>query len=274
MIQELFRIGPLAISPFGVLLVAAFLASYFQLQRGLARLGIGDPDTASALLFAGGVGGVVGAKIYYAILHGDWRLLLERSGLVWYGGFVLGTAAVVWTMARRKLPPWPTLDALAPALALGYGVGRIGCFLVGDDYGVPTRLPWGVSFANGLPPTTAFDLRREFGLDLPASIPDDTLLRVHPTQVYETVIALAIWVVGARLLRRRPAPGRVALVVFALLALERFGVEFLRAKDDRLLGGLTLAQGISLAILVAVAALWRSRADTRPPAPKAAEARR
>ncbi|MBP1641615.1 MAG: Prolipoprotein diacylglyceryl transferase [Acidobacteria bacterium] len=274
MIQELFRIGPLAISPFGVLLVAAFLAAYLQLQRGLTRLGIGDPDTASALLFAGGVGGVLGAKIYYAILHGDWRLLLERSGLVWYGGFVLGTAAVAWTMHRRRLPPWPTLDALAPALALGYGVGRVGCFLVGDDYGVPTTLPWGIAYADGLPPTTAYYLRREFGLELPASISDDTLLSVHPTQLYETAIALAIWWIGVRLLRRRPAPGRTALVVFALLALERFGVEFLRVKDDRLLGGLTLAQAISLAILVAVAALWRRPGAAAPPPPRAAEARR
>lgn len=274
MIQELFRIGPLAISPFGVLLVVAFLAAYFQLQRGLRRLGIGDADTASALLFAGGVGGVVGAKVYYAILHGDWRLLLERSGLVWYGGFALGAAAVAWTIARRRLPAWSTLDAMAPALALGYGVGRIGCFLVGDDYGSPTDLPWGVSFANGLPPTTAFYLRREFGYELPASVSDDTLLRVHPTQLYETAIALAIWLVGVRLLRRGLPPGRTALAVFALLALERFGVEFLRVKDDRLLGGLTLAQAISLIILLAVAVLWSRVGAARPPGPRAAEARR
>ena len=274
MIQELFRIGPVAISPFGVLLVAAFLAAYFQLQRGLARLRIGDADTASALLFAGGVGGVVGAKVYYAILHGDWGLLFERSGLVWYGGFVLGTAAVAWTMARRRLPVWPTLDALTPALALGYGIGRIGCFLVGDDYGLPTERPWGVAFADGLPPTTAFYLRREFGLELPAAIPDDALLRVHPTQLYETAIALGIWLVGVRLLRRGLPAGRTALVVFALLALERLGIEFLRVKDDRFLGGLTLAQAISLAILVAVAALWRRTGAGPPPRPGAAGARR
>ncbi len=258
MIQELFRIGPLAISPFGVLLVAAFLASYFQLQRGLKQLGVGDQDTASALVFAGGIGGVVGAKIYYAALHGDWRLLLERSGLVWYGGFILGSAAVIWTLRRRRLPIWPTLDAMAPALAIGYGVGRIGCFLVGDDYGTPTDLPWGVAFAKGLPPTTAYYLREEFGVDLPAGIPDHELLRVHPTQLYETVIALGIWWIGLRLLRSGRLAGTTALAVFALLAVERFAVEFLRAKDDRFLAGMTLAQLLSLAILGAVALLWRS----------------
>ena len=124
MIQELFRIGPLSISPFGVMLVAAFLAAFFQLRRGMKQLGVGDDDDASAIVFAAGVGGIVGAKIYYAILHGDWRLLLDRSGLVWYGGFLLGTAAVIWTMRRRRLPAWPTADAAAPALALGYGIGR------------------------------------------------------------------------------------------------------------------------------------------------------
>lgn len=266
MIQELFRIGPVAISPFGVLLVLAFLASYWQLQRGLRLLGVGDADSASALVFAGGVGGVLGAKIYYAILHGDWRLLLERSGLVWYGGFVLGAAAVLWTMKRRRLPLWPVLDAMTPALALGYGIGRIGCFLVGDDYGVPTRLPWGVAFANGLPPTTAFYLRREFGVDLPASVPDNALLRVHPTQLYETLAALAIFWIGTRLLRRGLPAGRTALAMFALLAVERFLVEILRAKDDRLLAGMTLAQAISVALLVAVALLWRSRAGAAPAA--------
>lgn len=266
MIQELFRIGPLAISPFGVMLVAAFLAALFQLRRGLKQAGIDDPDAASALVFAGGVGGVAGAKIYYAILYGDWRLLFERSGLVWYGGFLLGAAAVVWTMRRRQLPAWRTLDAATPALALGYAIGRIGCFLVGDDYGRPTDLPWGVAFENGLPPTTAYYLRREFDIDLPAAIADSELLRVHPTQLYETALALIIWGIGVRLLRRGLPAGRTGLAVLAMLALERFVVECFRAKDDRFLAGMTLAQAISVALLVVVAVLWRGRAVVPAPA--------
>jgi phosphatidylglycerol:prolipoprotein diacylglycerol transferase len=259
MIQELFRVGPLSVSPFGVMLVLAFAAGYAQLAWGLKRLKVGDEEDASALVFAAGVGGIVGAKVYYAILYSDWRLLFERSGLVWYGGFLLGAAAVVWTVRRRRLQAWPTIDAAAPGLALGYGVGRIGCFLVGDDYGIPTDLPWGVSYANGLPPTTAYFLRREFGVDLPASVPDEQLLAVHPTQVYETLAALAIWAIGWRMLRRRAPSGRTALAVFALLAVERFLVEFLRAKDDRYLGPLTLAQAIAIVILIGVALLWRWR---------------
>ncbi|MEO8276306.1 MAG: prolipoprotein diacylglyceryl transferase [Thermoanaerobaculia bacterium] len=261
MIQELFHIGPIVISPFGVMLVLAFLAGYLQMKRGMKRLGVGEEEDASSILFAAGVGGILGAKIYYAILYRDWHLLLDRSGLVWYGGFLLATAAVFWVIRRRKLPFWPLLDAATPALAIGYGVGRIGCFLVGDDYGRPTDLPWGVAFANGLPPTTAGYLRSEFGLAIPAVVPDDRLLRVHPTQLYETVLALLIGWIGWRFLVRTKGerPGATALLVFALLAVERFVVEFVRAKDDRFFAGLTLAQVISLAILLTLAGGWALR---------------
>ncbi|HSF42998.1 MAG TPA: prolipoprotein diacylglyceryl transferase family protein, partial [Thermoanaerobaculia bacterium] len=155
MIQELFHIGSFSISPFGVMLVLAFLSSYIQLRWGMKRLGIGDEEDASALIFAAGVGGIVGAKVYYALLTQDWRVLFDRSGLVWYGGFILGAIAVIWMIHHRRLPAWPLADATAPALALGYAVGRVGCFLVGDDYGRPTDLPWGVAFPVGIPPTTA-----------------------------------------------------------------------------------------------------------------------
>jgi phosphatidylglycerol:prolipoprotein diacylglycerol transferase len=256
MIQELFRIGSFAISPFGVMLVLAFVASYFQLLWGMRRLGLGDDEDASAVIFASGVGGIVGAKIYYAILNRDVSLLWDRSGLVWYGGFILGTLAVLFTMYKRGLFRWGMADVTALGLALGYAVGRLGCFLVGDDYGRPTDLPWGVAFPVGLPPTTAGALRSMFGVDVPASIPDDRLLRVHPTQLYETFSCLVIWGIGMWLLRRqaredRP-PGLVALVVLGLLAVERFLVEILRAKDDRFFGPFTLAQVISVAVVAVI----------------------
>ncbi len=270
MIQELFHIGPLSISPFGVMLVVAFLAAFAQLRSGMKQLAIGGEDDASAILFAAGVGGIVGAKIYYALLYRDWHLLFDRAGLVWYGGFVLGTACVLLVFWRRRLPAWRTLDAATPALALGYGLGRIGCFLVGDDYGLPTALPWGVEFPVGLPPSTAGYLRSEFGVDVPSSIGADQLLAVHPTQLYETLAAVAIWLVGRRLLRRSTAPGDVALPVLGLLALERFLIEFLRAKDDRLLGVFTVAQAFSIAVLVALLWLWAAR--RRSPAARLSEA--
>jgi phosphatidylglycerol:prolipoprotein diacylglycerol transferase len=274
MIQELFHIGRFAISPFGVMLVCAFLGGYLQLRWGLRRLEIGAEDDASSLVFAAGVGGIVGAKIYYALLVHDWHVLFDRSGLVWYGGFVLGAAAVLWTARRRRLPGWPLLDAASPALALGYAIGRIGCFLVGDDYGVPTALPWGVAFRVGLPPTTAGELRQTFHVDIAPSIPDEAMLRVHPTQLYETGICLVIWAIGIWLLRRRPARGVVGLVIIGLLAIERFGIEFIRVKDDRFIGSFTLAQAISLLVLVVIAALlWRRRAEPSRVAAAAASTR-
>lgn len=256
MISELFHIGPLAISPFGVMMVVAFVGGYVQLRWGLRELGAGDDEDASALVLAAGIGGILGAKIYYAALYRDWSLLFERFGLVWYGGFALGALAVVWVARRRHLAPWAVSDAAAPGLALGYGLGRIGCFLVGDDFGMPTNLPWGVAFPKGLPgPTTAGLMRTEYGAEIPWEIPDDQLVTVHPTQLYETLGAFVIWAIGVRMIRRGAPAGMTTLTVVALMALERFLVEFVRAKDDRLFGGLTLAQFISLGVLVVFSTL-------------------
>ena len=263
MISELFSIGSFSISPFGVMMALAFFAGYAVLSRNLVRLGAGTDDDAGGILMAAGIGGILGAKVYYAALHGDWHLLFDRAGLVWYGGFLGGASAVIWTLRRRKLRVWSVADAAAPGLALGYAVGRIGCFLVGDDYGVPTERPWGVAFPVGLPPSTAGYLRRDLGIDVPLTVPDDTLLRVHPTQLYETFGGLVIFGVGAWLLARygRSRPGLVAGLVLVLLSLERFIVEFFRAKDDRFFAGFTLAQVIAVTLCAAGIALaaWRGR---------------
>jgi phosphatidylglycerol---prolipoprotein diacylglyceryl transferase len=275
MIQELFSIGPLSISPYGVMLVAAFLGAYFQLAWGMKKVGAGDAEDASSIVLWGGLAGLLGAKIYYAALHRDWAMLLDRAGLVWYGGFIGGILAVAWVLHRRRLPFWGTFDAIAPAMALGYGIGRIGCFLVGDDYGVPTNRPWGVVFANGLPPTRADYLQSQFGIELPPGTPPDAMLAVHPTQLYETALALLIAGVGIWMLRRpRRRSGMVAVVVFSLLAVERFAIEFLRAKDDRFIfGELTLAQLISLLLLVlfGIVAMRRMRPSGQAPVEASAE---
>jgi phosphatidylglycerol:prolipoprotein diacylglycerol transferase len=260
MIRELFTIGSFAISPFGVMMVLAFLAAWAQLRWGVRRLGIGDEEDASALLLAAGVGGIVGAKIYYALLHGDWHYLFDRSGLVWYGAAILGTVSVLWVIKRRRLELWRTLDAAAPAVALGYGLGRVGCFLVGDDFGYPTSLPWGVKFKYGLPaPTTAEFMRQEYGAEVAPGVDPNELIAVHPTQLYETVLGLLIAAIGIWLIRRRVQPGFTALAVFALLACERFAVEFFRAKDDRFFGEFTVAQIISVVFIVICLVLLRSR---------------
>ena len=262
MISELFRIGPLSVSPFGLMLVAALFIGNLQLRWGLRRVGASAAraaDDAAAILLAAALGGIVGGKAYYALLYGDWRLLYSRAGLVWYGGFLVGAAAVLFVIHRRRMPAWRTADAAAPALALGYGIGRIGCLLVGDDYGAPTGLPWGMTFPEGPIPTTAGALQREFGVDLPADLAPDALVAVHPTQLYETLTALLIFWFGRSLLARVTAPGGVVLPIMGLLSLERFLVEFLRAKDDRFFGALTMAQLIAAALLLLVVLLWLRR---------------
>lgn len=287
MIPELFRIGPLSVSPFGVMLVAALFAGHLQLRWGLRRVGRSAAqaaDDAAAILLAAALGGIAGGKAYYALLYGDWRLLYSRAGLVWYGGFLVGTAAVLFVIHRRRMPAWPTADAAAPALALGYGIGRLGCLFVGDDYGTPTALPWGMTFPEGPIPTRAGALRREFDVDLPADLASDALVAVHPTQLYETLTALLIFWLGRRLLARSTSPGGaalpilgrlpwgvqssgtgssksggVALLIIGLLSVERFLVEFLRAKDDRFAGAFTVAQLIAAALLLACALSWLRR---------------
>ncbi len=261
-IEELFRIGPLSVSPFGVMLVAALVAALLQLRWGLRRTGLSKAraaDDAASIVLAGALGGVVGGKAYYALLHGDWQLLYSRAGLVWYGGFLAGAAVVLLVMRRRRMPPWSTADAVAPALALGYGVGRIGCLLVGDDYGGPTDLPWGMTFPRGPIPTVAGAMEREFGVEFPPDVAADALVAVHPTQIYETLTSLAIFWLGRTLLLRGVAPGGVVLPVIGLLSLERFLVEFLRAKDDRFFGPLTVAQLIAVALMILIVALWLRR---------------
>ncbi len=151
----------------------------------------------------------------------------------------------------------------APALALAYGIGRIGCFLVGDDYGRPTDSWVGIAFPNGLPPTTAGSLRRNFGLSIPAGVPDAQVLSVHPTQLYETGLALLIFLVLWKLRLRDKKAGWLFGVWMVLAGAERLFVEVFRAKDDRFLGAFTLAQLISV-LLIGLGVFLVQRLGQRP----------
>ncbi|OYV68074.1 MAG: hypothetical protein B7Z74_08785, partial [Deltaproteobacteria bacterium 21-66-5] len=144
----LFHIGPFAVATYGVMIALAVLASGWLLERGL-RIEAIDPDHGWALIWYAVIGGFVGAKLYYVLLHGDITAFVSRSGLVWYGGLIGGAVAVAWGIRRRGLPFLKTADALAPAAALGHGIGHIGCFFSGDSYGLPSQLPWAVAFPHG-----------------------------------------------------------------------------------------------------------------------------
>ena len=248
MYPTLLRVGNFEITTFGLMMFIAFIVGGWVLTKQYRRYGLSE-DLASSVVMAGAIGGIVGAKIYYAILFRDWRLLFDRAGLVWYGGMIGGMIAVSVLIWRRKVDYFTAADATAAPAALGYALGRIGCFLVGDDYGRPTNSWIGIAFPKGSPPTTAEALR-QFGVHVDPSIPPDQVLRVHPTQLYESSASLLIFFILLTLSRRPHPKGRVAGMFFILMGIERFLVEIVRAKDDRFLGPFTVAQLISTIAVV------------------------
>ena len=248
MYPTLIKIGSFEITTFGLMMFLAFLTAGWVLTRQFRRYGLTE-DLASSMVIAAAIGGIVGAKIYYAILFHDIHLLLDRAGLVWYGGLIGGFLACSWLIWKNKVDYFTAADATAPALAIGYALGRIGCFLVGDDYGRPTNSWVGVAFPKGSPPTTAEELRR-FGVTIDPSIPPYEILKVHPTQLYESAAALVMFFILMALASRPHLRGRVFGAFLVLMGIERFLVEIVRAKDDRFLGPFTIAQLISVLLVI------------------------
>ncbi len=255
MYPVLFRFRGLEITSFGLMLGLSFLVAGWIVGVELKRKGY-EREAAWSLLMGAIVGGIVGAKLYYAFL--DWPLLIRqplqtlfsRAGLVWYGGLLGGALGVIF-MARREKLPVPTIaDTAALALPLAYAVGRVGCFLVGDDYGGPTDSWVGLAFPKGSPPSTAQNLRDYFGVALPDSVAAWEVVRVHPTQLYEIGVSLLIFALLFRLRRHPHRAGWLFMVYLACAGLGRGFVEFFRAKDDRFFGPFTLAQVISVLLIV------------------------
>ncbi len=264
------HLGPLTIPTYGLMVALGMVAGYYLLAADLARRGIAAKDSGVAEMFVAVpcLAGIIGAKIY-SVLETPRELLADplgqifsRYGLTWTGGLIAGVATFVWLAHRKKIPLLDMLDAGSPGLALGYAFGRMGCLLSGDgDYGIPTSLPWGMSFPNGLVPTTE---------------------RVHPTPIYEILgacaIAWVLWRRGARQVARsngrrelraaspengarlQPvlARGSVFAAYLMLTGVARFLVEFIRI-NPRVLFGLTNAQIASAASVLGGAALWLAR---------------
>jgi phosphatidylglycerol---prolipoprotein diacylglyceryl transferase len=247
------HLGPLTIPTFGLSVAFAMLVSYFVLRADLARRGIADPKSgeAESLVASPCLAGFIGAKLYHLLetpsefFANPISLLFSPYGFAWFGGLLAGLATFAFVAARlvkrnaaegKSISFLTILDAGSPAAALGYGLGRIGCFLSGDgDYGIPTSLPWGMSFPNGLVPTTA---------------------RVHPTPIYELlaaiIIAAILWRMGSRQsisaheknrahAGAEPVPGAVFATYLILTGLARFAVEFIRI-NPRSFFGLSNAQ--------------------------------
>ena len=248
-----FHIGPLEITGYGLMMMVAFLMGGWLIALELKRRGLSE-DYAADMIAAAVIGGIVGAKLWYVAVSQDLGALFSRGGLVWYGGFLGGTAAVILNGWRLKVPIRWTMQLAAPALPAAYALGRIGCFLVNDDYGRPTDLPWAVKFPQGLPPSTAASMEQLFGIPVPPGASPSTVLAVHPTQIYEAIIMLAAFMLLWSLRKSDRATGWIFGLYLLIAGVERFLIEILRAKDDRFLGPFTLAQLTSV-LLVGVG-LW------------------
>jgi phosphatidylglycerol:prolipoprotein diacylglycerol transferase len=231
MYPVLFRIGSFEVTTFGLLVGVAAIVGVWLFNRELGRSGL--PRDAVDAARWGVVGGLAGAKLLWTLEFSGGQpvadLLFSRGGLSWFGGLIGGFGSGLWILRRRRLPIVRTLAAATPALAIGHAIGRVGCFLVGDDYGRPSDLPWAVAFPDGRPPT---------------------IVPVHPTQIYE---ALALAAIAVLLLRWRRARVPDAIVLgryFILAGSTRFAIEFIRVNAP-ILGPFTLAQTISCLLIVA-----------------------
>lgn len=242
----LFRIGSFEVTTFGLMVALGAVLGVILLRHELLRARL-DASAGTDAALVGIVAGLAGAKLLYVIEHWGEPLsdtLLSRGGMSWFGGLVGGVVAGLIVLRWRRLPILAGLAAAAPAITLGQGVGRIGCLLVGDDYGRPTSLPWGIAFPEGLPPT---------------------MERVHPTQIYEA-IALFAW---TWLLVRWRRQGVSNLSLFGrylvLVGATRFAIELVRV-NVRVAFGLTVAQMFSLGA-IGVGIVLLALARRRPAAP-------
>jgi len=253
----LFHLGELAVPSFWVAAFLGFAAAFVLVRSEVRRHGY-DREVAYDVVLAAYVGGWVGARLF--LIPTGWQFftedpigfLLASSGWVWQGG-VIGGAIGVLSMARRRgVPLLVAADICAPGLAVGLAIGRIGCQLAGDgDYGIPSTLPWAMSYPDGVVPTTE---------------------RVHPTPIYEMLANLAILAYLWRHRHRALAPGDMIGRYLILSAVVRFLVEFVR-RNPAWLVGLTTAQWMSVGFTVLGVALVRHAAG-RPSGPAGPDAER
>lgn len=280
MYPVLFEIGGFEITSFGLMMFLSFLGGAWILQLQLQRRGFAG-ELAWDMLAWIAIGGVLGAKLYYMGLHWEDLVadpmgeLTSRAGLVWYGGLIGGILAYWWQVKKRGLPMATMFDATAPALGLAYAIGRMGCFLVGDDYGRPTDSAIGIAFPQGAPPTTA-GYFRSIGMEVDPSLPDTAVLAVHPTQLYEVAAGLVMFAILWQVSKRKLRPGQLFGLFLILYGIERFLVEFVRAKTDHVLLGLTTSQIASFLAIGAGVWLWQRKtgAKTSAARPKPAAAAR
>jgi phosphatidylglycerol---prolipoprotein diacylglyceryl transferase len=240
----LFELGPITIYSFGALMALAALAAAWVVHAELKRRGY-NPELASSLVFAAAIGGLVGARLLFIIE--DWNNFLAApmnyiftgAGFTWYGGFLGGALAVSWVAKRNKIRWLVAADIGAPALAIAYGVGRLGCHFAGDgDWGSVTDVAWGVAYTDAI-----------IGwVDPNSGIPYPPGARVHPTPIYEFIESVIVFGILWSLRTKKYAPGTIAWLYLILSGSARFLVEFWRINPP-LAFGLSEAQLFSAALM-------------------------
>lgn len=239
----LLQFGDFKLYSFGLMAALAMIVPGLVLVRPLIRRRGATADFAYELIVAAAIGGFVGARIYYlienyaAIKADFWGTAFGGIGFVWYGGLIGGFLAVVgWTLVRR-IPLDIVANAMAPAVAMGYAIGRIGCQLAGDgDYGKVSGLPWAMGYPHGTVPT-------------PPGV------RVQPTPIYEVIVmSFVVWILW-RLATRYDKSGWWTFGWFLILsAVERFAVEFVR-RNPVWFAGLTQPQWMAMVSVIIGAGL-------------------
>jgi phosphatidylglycerol:prolipoprotein diacylglycerol transferase len=248
------HLGSLNVPTFGLMLWLAAVTAGIVMDRNFRRANVTADAVGMVAITV--VAGIVGAKVWHVLdtpseFHEQgWRVLWDTAGFAWFGGLLFGISALILQGWRARIGALRTLDLAAPSAAIGYGIGRIGCFLSGDGcYGVPTTLPWGMSFPHGIEPT---------------------FVRVHPTPLYELAAGLLIggwlWIRGGK----PHATGRILGEYLLLSGIARFLVEFIR-RNPPVLWGLSNAQlasagSILVGAVIIVWAIIRRPARTEEPA--------
>ena len=266
-----FSLGAFTLTGFGIAVLLSFLIAQIVAERELAARGRDvEAGAVSDVLFAALLGTIIGAKLYYVtVVTHDFRDLWSRGGFVFWGGFIGSVILCALVIRYKNLSFVRFADVGGIAIAAGYAVGRTGCWAVGDDYGRPYTGPLAVSFPQGAPPSTVSEMERSFNVHFPAGTDPSTVVSVYPTQLIEVVLGFAIFGILWRMRDHDHAEGWLFGVWCVLAGIERFIVEFLRAKDDRFSWafGLSMAQLIALAMIVVgvgVMAIRRSTGPSRP----------
>ena len=259
MLQILFSIPktPIRIYSFGVLMVIAVWSALALTSRRAKRVGI-DPEQIGDLAFFVILLGLVGARLFYVVeVWGKEGMTsfadifaIWRGGIVLYGGLLGAVFGFVLYRILRPLPVLMTLDAVAPALALGVAFGRIGCFLNGCCYGDRCNLPWAVSFPSRSIPWFDHRDRHWIAENAARSLP------VHPTQLYSAIDGFLLVALLTAYFPLRKRDGEVMALLLLTYPLTRFLIEGLRDDDGVFLLGMTISQAMSIAIFVTGVAFW------------------